>query len=345
MRLRGVNLLKKCLRIMTAPLRSQVAILMYHRVCEVPSDPWELCVTPTHFAEQLDYLRQHYRILPLRALVRFLQNGQVPKRAVVVTFDDGYADNLWNAKPLLERYSAPATVFVTTGYLGRDREFWWDDLERLILLTPKLPDRLNVTLKDSVYEWKLEESSKSLILERELHLQSRTSLDDTATSRDRAYSELHELLRPLGHEEREAAVELLRAQIDTNGNGRPDYRALRTDEVLRLAEGGLVEIGSHSVTHPTLSVQPADVQRQEMAESKRHLEMLLGQAVTTFSYPYGDTCETTTQLAQEVGFDAACIANGKTVRRGMHPFQLPRHYVGDWNGDEIGRRLRKIFSG
>ena len=51
----------------------------------------------------------------------------------MVTFDDGYADNLWNAKPLLERYDVPAAVFVTTGYAGQDREFWWDELETLLL--------------------------------------------------------------------------------------------------------------------------------------------------------------------------------------------------------------------
>ena len=318
---------------------------MYHRICEVSSDPWELCVTPTHFAEQLDYLSQNYQILPLRTLVRLLQNGQVPKRAVVMTFDDGYADNLWNAKPLLERYSVPATVFVTSGYLGRDREFWWDDLERLILLTPNLPDRLELSLKDSVYEWQLEEPAHGSLAGEEPHSHSGTSLVDKAMQRDRVYSELHELLRPLVHEEQEAAVEVLQSQIQPNGKGRPDYRALSSDEVFRLAEGGLVEIGSHSITHPALSVQPSEVQRQEMSGSKQQLETLLGRAVTTFSYPYGDTCDTTTRLAQEVGFDAACIANGKTVRRGTHHFQLPRQNVGDWDGDELGRRLRRIFTG
>ena len=68
-----------------------------------------------------------------------VSGGDVPSAGVVVTFDDGYADNFHNAKPLLERYEIPATVFVTTGYLQDQREFWWDELERILLQPGTLP--------------------------------------------------------------------------------------------------------------------------------------------------------------------------------------------------------------
>src|SRR5262249_15981713 len=100
-------------------------ILMYHGVAEVGSDAWSLFVTPQHFAEDLEVLRKHGRPMRLRRLAQAFGNVSLASRSVVVTFDDGYANNLHNARPLLERYDIPATVFLTTGYLGREYEFWW----------------------------------------------------------------------------------------------------------------------------------------------------------------------------------------------------------------------------
>jgi peptidoglycan/xylan/chitin deacetylase (PgdA/CDA1 family) len=76
---------------------------------------------------------------------------------VVITFDDGYADNLHNAKPLLERYDIPATVFVTTGHIGHEREFWGDELDRLLLQPSTLPELLGLSINGSPYQWELGE--------------------------------------------------------------------------------------------------------------------------------------------------------------------------------------------
>ena len=62
-------------------------------------------------------------------LLAQLREGRLPRRAVAITFDDGYADSLYAVSPLCERFDLPATVFVTAGYLDGRREFWWDDLE------------------------------------------------------------------------------------------------------------------------------------------------------------------------------------------------------------------------
>lgn len=109
-------------------LRSRGAlVLLYHRVADLPSDPWSLAVTPRRFAEHLEVLCAMARPVPLRTAAE----GRAPRRAVAVTFDDGYADNLYAAKPLLEFWGVPATVFVTTGGLDDGRELWWDELERV----------------------------------------------------------------------------------------------------------------------------------------------------------------------------------------------------------------------
>ncbi len=111
-------------------LRSRSVILMYHRIATVRPDPWSLCVSPEHFAEHLVVL-QNYRRTRLDQLIPggWSLRGGV---SVAITFDDGYADNFHNAAPLLRRYDTPATFFITTGYIGDSREFWWDELERIV---------------------------------------------------------------------------------------------------------------------------------------------------------------------------------------------------------------------
>src|SRR5262245_44463727 len=104
--------------------RGRPVILMYHRVARVPCDPWGLAVSPERFAEQIDVLVGRRRVIALGALAGALARGDAPRDAAAVTFDDGYADVLTEAVPVLERYGCPATVFLTTGAIGRDGEFW-----------------------------------------------------------------------------------------------------------------------------------------------------------------------------------------------------------------------------
>jgi len=106
-------------------------VLAYHRIATPESDPWRLAVSPEWFEEHVAALREHFRPISLEALADALVDGAVPRRSVVITFDDGYRDNLIAAKPVLERYGVPATVFVVTAYTEAGREFWWDELERL----------------------------------------------------------------------------------------------------------------------------------------------------------------------------------------------------------------------
>ncbi len=104
----------------------RAVVLGYHRVAEERHDPLGLCTPPSVLERHLQAVRQYGEPLRLLDLAAATARGHPPPRGVAVTFDDGYVDVLSAAKPLLERYEIPATVFVVTGYLGR--EFWWDEL-------------------------------------------------------------------------------------------------------------------------------------------------------------------------------------------------------------------------
>ncbi|MGD8752482.1 MAG: polysaccharide deacetylase family protein, partial [Anaerolineales bacterium] len=127
-------------------------ILLYHGITD-PSgvfDPFSLCVSPENFEEHLSILCRDAHPMGLEEMAQKLKNGGLPPRAVAITFDDGYADNFYLAKPLLEKFKIPATVFVITGFLGDT--FWWDDLTRIILQPEKLPQRLSLKLDGSIYQ-------------------------------------------------------------------------------------------------------------------------------------------------------------------------------------------------
>jgi peptidoglycan/xylan/chitin deacetylase (PgdA/CDA1 family) len=112
---------------------------MYHRVADVAHDPWRLAVTPENFEQHLAVIQERSRPTSLAELAAGLEAGSLPRRSVVVTFDDGYRDNVRVAKPLLERFEVPATVFVVSAYVESDRDFWWDELAELSM-RPALPE-------------------------------------------------------------------------------------------------------------------------------------------------------------------------------------------------------------
>jgi peptidoglycan/xylan/chitin deacetylase (PgdA/CDA1 family) len=259
----------------------RAVILLYHRLAITPSDPWRLGVEPARFEEQLDVLRSRFRPLPLTLLVQAARDGNLPQGAVAVTFDDGYRDNLYIAKPLVERYGVPATIFVITSYIGSSRDFWWDELERLC-----------------------------------------TSLRE----------------RENGEEKRLRMLERLKAEAGESP--ATDRTTISADELLQLADGDLIEVGAHTVTHPLLPRLSRFGQLGEINSSKQQLEELLARRIESFSYPYGAYGDDTVACVSAAGFAYACTSVAEPVTNAAHPLKLPRYRVDNWSGDELEKHLR-----
>ena len=96
-----------------------VRILMYHRVRNVTHYD-QLSVSIHNFEKQVRYLSENYRVISLDDAVKEMANG-VRSNAVVITFDDGYLDNIDNALPILQQYNIPATIFLTTGFCAQEK--------------------------------------------------------------------------------------------------------------------------------------------------------------------------------------------------------------------------------
>jgi peptidoglycan/xylan/chitin deacetylase (PgdA/CDA1 family) len=340
---RPAGLFQRLARPIQRRFERKAVVLMYHRVAELTADPWAIGVTPGNFAEHLAVLRAYARPTSLRQLVRGMDDDRVAPRTVVVTFDDGYADNLQHAKPLLERYDIPATMFLTTGALGSGREYWWDELERLLLQPGVLPEMLELEIGGQTLRWELGEGA------RYTHADARRcggwrAWQAAPGTRHALYRSLWQLLHSLGERQRSRALEALHAWAGGAREMRPIYRAMTRAEVPALAQGGLIEVGAHTVTHPSLASLPAAAQQVEIQHSKECLEELVAAPVVSFSYPFGQRSDYTPEtvgMVQAAGFACACSNFGGVVTHASDRFQLPRAHVQDWNGDAFGAQLRK----
>lgn len=348
MRMMGIGMLRQSARRAWLATQPRAGILLYHRVSELSSDPQLLSVTPKRFAEHLEILRRDYHPISLQQLNESLLNKTIPHRGVVITFDDGYADNLYNAKPLLDRYEIPATVFVTTGYIGQKREFWWDELERTILLPESLPESLKVSINNKIYSWKIEGLSNGNGFNCEKYRYWNVTMNDTPTVLHQAYRELCSLLRPMGDSSRQKVLDELADWAGPKEPSRSDYRALSAEEVYALAEDRLIEVGCHTQTHPVMASLSRKDQIEEIQESKKYLESVLGKRVISFSYPYGSRNDYTIdsiEVVKDAGFICACSNYAGIIKRKTDIFQLPRFLVRNWDGDEFSRRLEVWFRG
>jgi peptidoglycan/xylan/chitin deacetylase (PgdA/CDA1 family) len=323
--------------------QSRALILFYHGVMDAVSDPWRLHLPPTRFAEQLEIIKRHASVLRLSELVHGLKAGKLPRRSIVLTFDDGYANNLTHAKPLLAKYAVPATVFVTTGYLDDQREFWSDELERLLLTPGRLPAQLRIRINGHSPEWDLRETAEYKPDDYARYRTWNAWQAETPTVRHTVYRELYQEMQLLPLSEQRRVLAELQEQVELTATPRPLHRFLTPEEVSALAQDGLIEIGSHTVSHPLLpGLSPAE-QEREIRTSKRVLEEITAQPVSSFAYPYGRYTEDTVNLVRASGFLSACAAEGTVTQAKTDLFQLPRCPVQDWDGTQFERLLAWWF--
>ncbi len=318
-------------------------ILLYHRVAELPRDPWSLAVAPARFDAQLAMLRRRFYVLPLDALISCLRGGTpVPRRAVAVTFDDGYADNVHRALPLLERHGVPATLFAVSGMIGRRREFWWDELERLVLDGGALP--ASITLPGM---GPLHASLASAPLDRRWDDRGwRADRNEDPTPRHALYSELWRRLDGMDGAAREIALAALADLVQDDGAARASHLPCTIDELRAFAASGMGAVGAHTVSHPALAALPIDRQAREIGGSRSALESMLARPVTAFSYPFGHARSFTpdsSRLVQEAGLVAACVNYPGIVTSETNLFHLPRVYAHDIAAPALEAQLERQF--
>lgn len=262
--------------------RDSLTVLAYHRIRNPEEFPYfepVISATPDGFRQQMDIIADRFNPISLHDLHSWLDGAiSLPPRAALITFDDGYRDNLEFAMPILEQRGLPAVVFLPTDYIGRDRPFFWDSAAFIF--------------------------GRTAMRNAELPLLGSRSW----TTSSSICADWVEAVKRIPEDQKEETVQQLGEVL---GVEMPDDaysgELLTWDEIRNMLNHGF-SFGSHTLSHPILTqLSPQDLFR-ELAESKKRIQDELGMEVRSLAYPNGMPTDFNSQVeeaANNVGYSAA----------------------------------------
>jgi peptidoglycan/xylan/chitin deacetylase (PgdA/CDA1 family) len=304
--------------------RNRLLIVVYHGVAEgAPANDvpgWHL-VPVDRLRKQIEHLAMRYEILPIDDAIDALARGSMRRNSACITFDDGYANNLTLALPVLRQFSAPATIYLATGLIETERRLWTvqleiafrrSDVRNLDLSALGLRSRPLNRLQDRVDM---------------AHRVIRVLKGMTPAAREDALARLHSQLPDPG--------------LDTSGQ----FRMMTWDEAIAMEESGLVTFGAHTVNHELVARLDDDTLEAELCGSIGTVQARLQRPSRTFAYPngaVGDFDDRAIRILRRAGIKAAVTTiqglNGSTT----DPFRVRRVTVDGYTSFD---RFRLMTSG
>lgn len=293
--------------------------LAYHRVIDHTGPGFvgfagNVSATPSEFADQMAWVADRFSVVSLDDVAAAAAGASLPDRAVLITFDDGYQDNLDNALPVLRRLGLSAALFVATDHVGTGKAFWWDRVAAFFV--HRAGEEVDLPILGQA-RW------------------------DAADAQSLAARWIAAAKR-IPHDEMRAAVTTL-----TEGTDAADIGGLvmSWDGAREMASHG-VAIGGHTHTHPILTRVPIETAREEINRSRADVGREIGAAAIGFAYPNGGTGDfddTVVRAVGEAGYPVAfTLLPGPTRRREIvaDPLTIRRVYV--HHGDGLSRLAGKM---
>lgn len=296
--------------------RGRLSILIFHRVVAEPDPLFPGEVDARRFDELCSWLARWFRVLPLDAAARELAEGRLPRRALAITFDDGYADNHDVALPILKKHGLCATFFVATGFLDGGR-MWNDGVIEAVRRSSRSRLDLGGLGIDGPAEF---------------------TLADAASRR----AAIDAILGAIKYRPMAERTALVAAIAERSGAQLPDDLMMSSAQVRALHRAGM-QIGAHTVSHPILATLPRPEAQREIDESRRALEAIVGERIGLFAYPNGvpgrDFNDETVRIVAELGFDCAVTTGRGASHVSTDRLRLPRFTPWDRSRWRFGARL------
>jgi peptidoglycan/xylan/chitin deacetylase (PgdA/CDA1 family) len=241
------------------------------------------------------HIRRNYEVLPLEEALSLLDTGALPRGAVSITFDDGYRELMDGAFHILQDLNLPATVFLVVGHVGTDLPFWWEEVAF----------RLKMLNKEALAEFL-----------RTLDLQISVGRPDWIPK-------IIEALKGIPTDLRDKRVDNLR---ELTGEVRLSRMSLTWEEV-RKAQSWGISFGSHSMTHPILTLLGDEALEREIQISRETIESMTGASCHLLAYPNGDHDDRVRAAARRAGYWWAVTMERGRNEPGTNPLALRRHPV------------------
>ena len=311
----------RCTSALTGP---RLSILIFHRVLRERDPIFPDEVDAARFDRLMGLVACSFHVMPLAEAAGRLTEGTLPRRALSITFDDGYADNHDVALPILQRHGLTACFFVANGFLDGGRMF-----------------------NDTVIECVRSSTRRQIDLSE--FGQGSFALS-SPLQRAAAIEAMLSIIKYLGPNQRPQALERVRAICQPRT--LPDDLMMSRTQVRALHAAGM-EIGAHTVHHPILCTLTDVEVEHEMVASRNALQAMIDHPVTLFAYPNGqpdrDYAHRHALMAQRLGFAAAVTTAPGAARTGDDAFQLPRFTPWDraparWLARLIAARRQHSFS-
>ncbi|HEY1272811.1 MAG TPA: polysaccharide deacetylase family protein [Terriglobales bacterium] len=310
---------------LAARTRKGVAILFYHSVQEDPAKQaqslGEIVHSTAVFRCQMQLLARDYNPVTLDDALAFVQGSRdLPPRPVVVTFDDGYLDNLELAAPIMSHFGIPGVFYITVDCVENQKLPWPARLRHAFLTTSK-----DSWMPAQGLRWPL----------------------STSAERSNAFLKACDLCAPLAGSAQEQFVGSIESALEVDSQKVSRGVMMTWPQVRQLAEQGHA-IGSHTLTHPNIAYIPDDLVKTELADSKKKLEAELGSPILHFAYPgparRPNWSKLSHQVSRDVGYATATTIETGPVRRHDDPLCLRRLGPGA-TPDELRWRLDCTFLG
>jgi peptidoglycan/xylan/chitin deacetylase (PgdA/CDA1 family) len=271
-------------------------IIMGHGICREAIEMIEYF--PRHvpvdvFRDQMTYLLSHgYTFITMTEGMERLRSGRSMKKLVTLTFDDGFRNVLDLAYPVMQELELKGCLYVITDYANTDRLLWTDMVD-LLCWYHRGTGSIQVTFPDRVFNFPLE---------------NKKSTFSAISSIKRHFRRLPESQR----QEYFKQVEERFAEVPKEFIPSDFYFA--SWEELRGLDPQVLEIGSHTASHPNLANvdEPARL-RREVFDSKANLERELGRTIEHFCYPAGSYNPAVLEQVRKAGY-----ASGVTLIRGVN---------------------------